>query len=185
MAYGIEPCGYRELTVNPIPHHGSAARMKTNILCRRTTVSLAQVISVGAIGLLAGCATAPESHVVSAPPPPPPMTQPAPVVYTTIPAQPATTTVVSTPSGTYAVPSPATASSVVVMQAPPQAQQEIPTVRPSGSHAWVPGYWTWRNNRYEWVPGHWEIPPRSGGVWIPPRWQPEGRSFRFFEGYWD
>lgn len=160
----------------PLPE-GLLAGMKTNLL---------PLLAAGAIGLLAGCVSEPESHVVSAPPPPPPMAQPAATVYTT-PAPAATTATVSTPSGTYAVPvpSPVGASSVVVMQAPPQAQQEVPSARPSRDHVWVPGYWSWRYSRYEWQAGHWEIPPRAGAVWMPPRWQPEGTSWRFYEGYWD
>jgi len=71
------------------------------------------------------------------------------------------------------------------MQAPPAAQQEIPSARPTRDHVWVAGFWTWRNNQYEWMGGHWEIPPRAGAVWVPPRWQPEGTSWRFYEGYWD
>ncbi|MGH7946304.1 MAG: hypothetical protein ACREF9_15030 [Opitutaceae bacterium] len=82
-------------------------------------------------------------------------------------------------------PSPVGGSSIVVMQAPPAPQQEVPTQRPSADHAWVPGYWTWRNNQYQWMKGHWEVPPRLGAGWIPPRWQQEGASWRFFEGYWD
>jgi hypothetical protein len=136
----------------------------------------------GAIGLLAGCASEPESHVVSAPPPAPPTTAPA-TVYTT---PVATSQVYTTPSGTVAaMPSPVGASSIVVMQAPPAAQQEIPTPRPSESHVWVAGYWSWKSDHYEWLAGHWEIPPRTGAVWVPPRWQPEGTAWRFYEGYWD
>ena len=71
------------------------------------------------------------------------------------------------------------------MQAPPVAQQEVPTARPSSSHVWVAGYWRWWNNRYEWTAGHWEVPPRTGAVWVPPRWQQEGSNWRFYEGYWD
>lgn len=145
----------------------------------------------GAIGLFAGCASEPYSHVVSAPPPPPPAAT-APVVYTT-PAQPAQTTVpvvAQTPNGpvtvgSATVPSPVGASSVVVMQAPPAAQQEVPSVRPSADHVWVAGYWSWKNNQYQWMAGHWEVPPTRGAVWVPPRWQPEGTSWRFYEGYWD
>lgn len=141
--------------------------------------TLAQVAGVGAIGLLAGCASYPESHVVSAPPPPPPTA--APTVYTVPAPAPA-----AYPAATaVTVPSPVGASSVIVMQAPPQAQQEVPSPRPSRDHVWVSGFWTWRNSRYEWMAGHWEIPPRVGAVWVPPRWQPEGNSWRFYEGYWD
>jgi hypothetical protein len=92
---------------------------------------------------------------------------------------------VQTPNGVATVPTPVGASSIVVMQAPPAAQQEVPTARPSADHVWVAGYWTWRNNQYQWMAGHWEIPPRGGAVWVPPRWQPEGTSWRFYEGYWD
>ena len=157
--------------------------MKTNISAPGCAKRVAQLLSLGAIGLVAGCSSYPESHVVSAPPPPPPG-QAATVYSMPVPAQP-TTHVVTTPQGTYAVPSPVGASSVIVMQAPPQAQQEVPTPRPSRDHVWVAGAWTWRNSRYEWMPGHWEIPPRAGAVWVPARWQPEGSSYRFYEGYWD
>jgi hypothetical protein len=155
--------------------------MKTKISTRsdgRALPSFAVIAACGAIGLLAGCASEPESHVVSAPPPLPPSTAPA-TIYTT-PA------VVSQPATTVAtIPSPVGASSIVVMQAPPAAQQEVPTARPSANHVWVAGYWSWRNNQYQWMAGHWEVPPRAGAVWVPPRWQPEGTSWRFYEGYWD
>ena len=162
------------------PRGGLLAGMKTNLS------PLLAAGALGAVALLAGCASEPASHVVSAPPPLPPATPAAPAatVYTT-PAPVAAATAVTTPTGTYAVPSPVGASSVVVMQAPPQAQREVPTARPSRDHVWVAGYWAWRNDRYEWTAGHWEIPPRAGAVWIPPRWQPEGTSWRFYEGYWD
>ena len=132
---------------------------------------------------MAGCASEPSSVVVSAPPPPPPATS-APVVYST-PA-PATATVYTDSAGRQvAVPSPVGASSIVVMQAPPAAQQEVPSPRPSADHVWVAGNWSWRSNQYQWMAGHWEVPPRAGAVWVPPRWQPEGTSWRFYEGYWD
>ncbi len=166
--------------------------MKTTISApprpRRVTGSLA-VICTGAIGLLAGCASYPESHVVSAPPPPPPAAQPQQATVYTVPAAnqpPATHTVTQTQSGTtVAYPSPVGASSIVVMQAPPQAQQEVPSARPSRDHVWIPGYWSWRTDRYEWMAGHWQVPSRFGAVWVPPRWQPEGTSWRYYEGYWD
>lgn len=162
--------------------------MKTTISARAhgpSVPSYARFFAVcGAIGLFAGCATEPESVVLSAPPPLPPTAQPA-----TVYAAPGTTPVaVQTPTGVATVSTPVTpvgASSIVVMQAPPAAQQEVPGPRPTTDHVWVPGYWTWRNNQYQWMAGHWEMPPRAGAVWIPPRWQPEGTSWRFYEGYWD
>ena len=133
----------------------------------------------GAIGLIAGCESEPESHVVSAPPPPPPVTAPA-TVYSA-PTYPYSTA----PATVTAVPSPTGASSIVVMQAPPAAQQEVPPPRPGPDYVWVPGYWSWKTDHYEWTAGHWQIPPRAGAVWVPPRWDQEGSAWRFYEGYWD
>jgi len=126
----------------------------------------------GAIALLDGCSSEPESHVVSAPPPPAPATQ---VIVQAQPAQPMVATPVQTTSG-----------AIVVMQAPPVLQQEVVPVQPSSDHRWVPGYWTWRNERYEWMAGHWELPPSSSAVWVAPRWERTDRgAYRFYEGYWN
>src|SRR3954463_10001724 len=160
--------------------------MKTIIFSRNAgegTPALAIFAACAALGLLAGCASEPSSVVVSAPPPPPP-TSTAPVVYST-PAPMSQPVQVSQGTTVATVPSPTGASSIVVMQAPPTAQQEIPSPRPSRDHVWVPGYWTWKSSQYQWMAGHWEVPPRTGAVWVPPRWQPEGTSWRFYEGYWE
>lgn len=133
------------------------------------------VLLAGASGLLlAGCGSYPESHVVSAPPPAPPAQQV--VVAQT---QPAAATVVQ---GTAVQ---TTDGTIVVMQAPPALQQEVVTARPSSDHIWIPGYWTWRNQRYEWTSGRWQIPPRPGAVWMAPTWErlADG-SYRFTEGHW-
>jgi hypothetical protein len=129
------------------------------------------VILSGAVALFAGCGSYPESHVVSAPPP-------SNAVVVQQPQQP-TQVVVSAgaqvPSGT-----------IIVTQAPPVLQQEVAQARPSSDHVWVPGYWTWRNNRYEWMAGHWEIPPRTNAVWVTPRWERlSDGSYRFYEGFWE
>jgi hypothetical protein len=78
-----------------------------------------------------------------------------------------------------------TVSTVVVTQAPPALQQEVVLAQPSPQHVWLPGYWTWRNDRYEWMAGHWELPPNSGAVWVAPRWEQEGNAYRFYEGHWN
>lgn len=135
----------------------------------RAPARLAAALALGGVAAwLGGCATEPESHVVSAPPPGTP-------VVTAAPA----TAVVAAPVAT------AGPNTLVVTQAPPAPQQEIVSARPSSDHVWVGGYWTWRNNRYEWVAGHWAVPPHSGATWIPPRWVPEGSAYRFYEGYWE
>jgi hypothetical protein len=147
-------------TLQPTPHR-AIAPVHALVVC-------------GALALIAGCASEPESHVVSAPPPPAPT---ATVAVATTPAP--TTTAVAVPVAGAAP------GTVVITQAPPAPQPEAVTARPSSDHVWIPGYWTWRNNRYEWMAGHWDLPPRSGSKWVAPRWQPENGAYRFYEGYWD
>jgi len=132
-------------------------------------VAQASVISGGLV-FLAGCASEPESHTVSAPPPPNVVMaqQPPQQVYVTSSAQ-------QTANGV-----------IVVTQAPPAVQQEVVLAQPSSGHKWVPGYWTWRNNRYEWMAGHWELPPNSNSVWVAPRWERRSDgAYQFYEGYWN
>lgn len=164
-------CGVGMKTFNP------------TAIAPRAAKPIAQVVILGgALALLAGCGTYPESHVVSAPPPSPPtstvVTTATPVVVAQ--AAPAPVAVVATPV--------TTANGIVyVTQAPPPMQQEVIVARParpSPGHAWVPGYWTWRNDRYEWMAGHWEMPPNPGADWVAPRWEQEGSGYRFYEGYW-
>lgn len=76
-------------------------------------------------------------------------------------------------------------NTIVVTQAPPAIQQEVVLARPSSNHVWIPGYWTWRNERYEWMAGHWELPPNASATWVNPRWEREGNAYRFYEGYWN
>lgn len=141
---------------------------------RRAVAPTAALIVCGALVLLAGCASEPESHVVSAPPPPAPTATVA-VAPTPAPAGMAVAVPVAN----------AAPGTVIITQAPPAPQPEAVTARPSSDHVWVPGYWTWRNNRYEWMAGHWDLPPRSGAKWIAPRWETENGAYRFYEGYWD
>ena len=142
--------------------------MKRYLLDRYSASAIAQAIRpftasflcCGVVGLLTGCSSEPDSHVVSAPPPPAPTQQ---VITTAAPA----------------------GNTIVVTQAPPALQQEVVLAQPSSQHVWIAGYWTWRNSRYEWMAGHWELPPSSGSVWIAPRWEQQGNAYRFYEGYWN
>ena len=140
----------------------------------------------GCLVLLAGCVTEPESHIVSAPPPPTPTKQ----ITTTTTTSSAPVAVQTAPvyvsnagyTTTQAVP---VASTVVITQAPPQLQQEVILAQPTTRHIWLPGYWTWQNDRYEWMAGHWELPPASATVWVAPRWEQQGNAYKFTEGYWN
>ncbi len=131
----------------------------------------------GTLGLLAGCTTETESHLVTAPPPPAPGTAPAPAQVVVVSQQPqaVATAVVAGPASSY-----------IVVQAPPAppVPEAIPP-RPSPANVWVTGYWTWQTNRYAWMAGHWEVPPHSGAVWVNPRVESEAGNFRFYEGYWN
>lgn len=140
-------------------------------LVRRTATS---ALVGSALALFAGCASEPESHVVSAPPPASPLASGQPVVVQQQPTQVVVTPTANTSGGT-----------LIVTQAPPPVQTEVMGAKPSSAHYWVPGYWNWSNNRYEWVSGHWEVPPRSDAVWIAPRTDRlSDGSYRFHEGYW-
>lgn len=151
---------------------------------RAPTIRVAAALAAcGALALFAGCASGPDSHVVSAPPPPAPVVQPGTVVTTTQSTTQSTPVVVQ--GQTYVAAQPVPANTIVVTQAPPALQQEVVLARPSSDHVWVPGYWTWRNSRYEWMAGHWEIPPSISSTWVAPRWEREGNAYRFYEGYWN
>lgn len=147
------------------------------------------IFSLAACGGLAvfggGCATEPESHLVSAPPPAAPTAAPVPVQVVVAPAP----QVIVTQPATVVTAAPAVAAgttSYIVMQAPPAPQPPAAMpAQPTSQHAWIPGFWTWRNSRYEWMAGHWEVPPFAGAVWQNPRWVPESGSYRFYEGYWN
>jgi hypothetical protein len=152
-----------------------------NTLCSKTRA----LVVCGAIALVGGCSSEPDSHVVSAPPPPPPGVAPT-VVTTSTTTTPTTQTVYTqgpTQQTVYTQGQPQ--STIIVQQAPPAAQAEVVLARPSPDHMWVHGYWTWRDNQYEWMAGHWEIPPHAGSVWIAPHWEPENGAYRFYEGYWN
>jgi len=139
-------------------------------------IAQASLIS-GGLAVMAGCASEPESHNVSAPPPPTPVAQ----VGVAQPQQQPTQVYVT--GNNSAQPQNGV---VVVTQAPPSLQQEVVLAQPSSSHKWIPGYWTWRNNRYEWMAGHWEVPPTSNSVWVAPRWEHRtDGSYQFYEGYWN
>jgi hypothetical protein len=150
------------------------------------------VACCGALGFLAGCSTEPESHMVSAPPPPPPTnratttttTTTAPVVGVSSPAVVVANPGYVTNNGYVQTASPVV-STTVITQAPPALQQEVVLAQPTPQHVWLPGFWTWRNDRYEWMAGHWELPPSSSTVWIAPRWEQQGNAYKFTEGYWN
>lgn len=159
-----------------VPRLRRSTKKTQPIMKTPTLPSLLAVAS--ALALMGGCATEPESHLVTAPPPASPngtqqvvVTQQQPMVMAQ-PQQVVATNVA--PGPTY-----------VVMQAPPAPQPEAVPPRPSSQDVWLAGYWTWRDNRYAWMAGHWERPPTNATRWVNPRWEPENGAYRFYEGYWN
>jgi hypothetical protein len=132
---------------------------------------------------LAGCATEPESHLVSAPPPPTPTKSVTTTTTTT--TQPVAVAVSGNGYATTPASAPVVSTVIITQTAPPVLQQEVVLAQPSSQHVWLAGYWTWRNDRYEWMAGHWELPPNSGATWVAPRWEQQGNAYKFFEGYWN
>lgn len=136
---------------------------------RETIPVVASILIAGGLAILAGCASEPETHVVSAPPPN------VVVPVTTAPAQ---VVVAQAPGQTGAV---------ILNQAPPAGPQVVvtPPARPASDYVWVDAHWTYRNERYEWVNGAWERPPVAGAYWIPPRSERQSNgNYLFYEGHW-
>jgi hypothetical protein len=136
----------------------------TSVSFRPLRLVCPAVLAAGALGLLGGCGSEPEAHVVSAPPP-----------QVVVVQQPA----MQTPQGT-----------IVVTQAPPVAPTPVYTsaqpARPTSDHVWVEGHWTIRDGRYAWVEARWEMPPRGDARWVAPRWERSSNgSYVFYEGYWN
>jgi hypothetical protein len=147
-------------------------------MINRQTSSLFTIC--GVLGLLAGCASEPESHLVTAPPPAAPTT-----TQTVVVTQPQQVVVAQPQQVVTTIAVPSNGTSYVVMQAPPAPQPEAVPARPSSQHVWINGYWTWQNNRYAWMAGHWEVPPSSNAVWVNPRVESDGGAYRFYEGHWN
>jgi hypothetical protein len=152
----------------------------TRAVARLTTA----LITCGALGLLAGCATQPESHIVSTSPPPAPVRS---VTTTTTVTTPDTmpAPVVSVPAGVLVASATPAVNTTIVTVAPPAPESEVMLTQPGPNYVWLAGYWTYRNDNYEWMAGHWQLPPSASAVWVAPRWEQQGNAYKFTEGYWN
>lgn len=142
----------------------------------KTAKALSLLTFCGTLGLLTGCVSESESHLVTTPPPPAPVTDPAVQQVVVVSAeQQVAADAVGAPAHSY-----------IVIQKPPEPQApEGSPERPGSEYVWVSGYWTWQNNRYTWMTGHWIVPPYSGAKWVKPHTEPEADAFRFYEGHWN
>jgi hypothetical protein len=138
----------------------------------------------GVLGFLAGCASGPDSHTVSAPPPPAPTRSVTTTTTTTTPdTMPAV--VVGNPANTSITTVSPAGTTTIVNDAPPALQTDVAVVQPGTGYVWIAGYWTWRSEQYQWVAGHWEMPPNANSVWVAPTLVPQGNNYKFTEGYWN
>jgi hypothetical protein len=90
----------------------------------------------------------------------------------------------------YAVPvSAGQTAGVIVPKQPAAAVEEVPPdMKPDGNPTWIPGYWSWDDERrdFVWVSGVWRTPP-PGYRWMPGYWQPaqgQEQGYQRISGYW-
>lgn len=138
----------------------------------------------GTLGLVAGCADAPDSHTVYAPPPAAPTRSVTTTTTTTTPdTMPAVTA--GNPGNIIVTTGTPEGNTTFVTEAPPAQQTDVTVVQPGPGYVWITGYWTLRNQQYQWVAGHWEMPPNATTVWVAPTLEPQGDHYKFTEGYWN
>jgi hypothetical protein len=61
---------------------------------------------------------------------------------------------------------------VIAVKSPPAPIEELPPdQKPEGDIVWIPGYWSWDEERqdYIWISGIWRDPP-PGMTWVPGYW---------------
>ncbi len=74
-------------------------------------------------------------------------------------------------------------ATVDVRKAPPAPRREVVPVNRPG-HTWAPGYWEYRQDRYQWVSGRW-VPDRPGYYYSAPTWVQRGDSWVLTQGSWE
>jgi hypothetical protein len=75
---------------------------------------------------------------------------------------------------------------VVAVKSPPAPIEELPPdQKPEGDIVWIPGYWSWDEERqdYIWISGIWRDPP-PGMTWVPGYWIEVDGGFQWTAGYW-
>ena len=74
---------------------------------------------------------------------------------------------------------------VQYLPTPPESREAGPDrPRSSEDDFWIPGYWAWRNARYDWQPGFWGR-AAVGWTWTPAYYAWTPRGCVFLGGHWD
>lgn len=77
-------------------------------------------------------------------------------------------------------------AAVTVAKEPPEAIEELPpNEKPAGNAAWIPGYWSWDDERddFIWISGVWRVAP-SGQRWVAGYWTKADEGYRWVNGFW-
>ena len=75
---------------------------------------------------------------------------------------------------------------LVVPRQPPNPVEEIPPdAKPEGEVVWIPGYFSWDDDRkdFVWVSGVWRVPP-PGYHWVPGYWNQVPQGYQWVSGFW-
>jgi WXXGXW repeat (2 copies) len=68
---------------------------------------------------------------------------------------------------------------------PPRSVESGPSVEAtSNDQTWIPGNWSWRENRYAWRAGYW-VGARENWSWTPAYYRWTHRGYVYVDGYWD
>jgi hypothetical protein len=79
----------------------------------------------------------------------------------------------------------AKASEVEYLPEPPATAETGPNIAaPSPDSTWLPGCWTWQQNRYAWRPGFWAA-AQPNWNWVPAHYLWAPRGYVYVDGYWD
>lgn len=150
---------------------------------------IGRFLSVAALVLCFGVATADDVTIVADPPATPDqitvIQQPAPDTKVTVIKESDADRAIRHEAVIGVESAPETA--LIVRTAPPEPKPEVVQIetRPAEGFVWVPGYWRWDADRatYEWVSGTWRrsIPDL---VWHPGHWQKAGEGYTWVSGYW-
>ncbi len=68
---------------------------------------------------------------------------------------------------------------------PPRSVESGPSVEAtSNDQTWIPGNWSWREDRYAWRAGYW-VGARENWSWTPSYYRWTHRGYVYVDGYWD